>query len=130
MPRPQQQPNWQPISQLPLIAHMIDGMTDSAEEQLVNLQQAEAQPHLLDNATVDRLIRVYTEQKNDLWLYEEQFARWGSSRRAPRKPLRSHGWISAWAGSARSLTSCLHAGGSCGHTPSTRSWRSRMPSWG
>src|SRR4051812_10036394 len=74
---PQQQPNWQPLSQLPLIAHMIDGMTDSAEEQLVNLQQAEAQPHVLDNATVDRLLRVYTEQKNDLWLYEEQLARWG-----------------------------------------------------
>jgi hypothetical protein len=73
---PQREPNWQPLSQLPLIAHMIDGMTDSAEEQFINLQKAEAQPHVLDNATVDRLIRVYTEQKNDLWLYEEQLARW------------------------------------------------------
>jgi hypothetical protein len=76
MPQPQQQPNWQSLSQLPLIATMIDGMTDSAEEQLTNLQQAEARPHVLDNATVDRLIRVYTEQKNDLWLYEEQLGRW------------------------------------------------------
>lgn len=51
-------------------------MTDSAEEQLTNLQEAETRPHVLDDATVDRLIRVYTEQKEDLWLYEEQLARW------------------------------------------------------
>jgi hypothetical protein len=54
----------------------IDSIIDGAEEQLVNLQQAEARPHVLDNATVDRLIRVYTEQKNDLWPYEEQLGRW------------------------------------------------------
>src|SRR5438034_9821886 len=76
MPQPKQEPTWQPLSQLPLIAYAIDGMTDSAEEQLINLQQAETRPHVLDNATVDRLIRVYTEQKDDLWLYEEQLARW------------------------------------------------------
>lgn len=61
---------------MPLIAYAIDGMTDSAEEQLTNLQEAETRPHVLDDATVDRLIRVYTEQKEDLWLYEEQLARW------------------------------------------------------
>ncbi len=76
MPKPKQEPTWQPLSQLPMIASMIDGMTDSAEEQLVNLQQAEEQPHDLDNATLDRLTRVYTEQQGDLWLYEEQLARW------------------------------------------------------
>src|SRR6266498_1456744 len=76
MPQPQQEPTWQPLSQLPLIAYAIDGMTDSAEEQLTNLQEAETRPHVLDDATVDRLIRVYTEQKDDLWLYEEQLARW------------------------------------------------------
>ena len=76
MPQPQPEPTWQPLSQLPLIAYAIDGMTDSAEEQLTNLQEAETRPHVLDDATVDRLIRVYTEQKDDLWLYEEQLARW------------------------------------------------------
>ncbi len=76
MPKPQQEPTWQPLSQLPLIASMIDGMTDSAEEQLVNMGRAEERPHVLDNATLDRLTRVYTEQQGDLWLYEEQLARW------------------------------------------------------
>jgi hypothetical protein len=32
MPKPKQEPTWQPLSQLPMIAYMIDGMTDSAEE--------------------------------------------------------------------------------------------------
>jgi hypothetical protein len=77
MPRPQETLNWQPISQLPQIAWMIDGMTESAEEQLGNLHEAEDQPHVLDLPTVDRVIRVYTEQQGDLWLYREQLARWG-----------------------------------------------------
>jgi len=65
MPQPKQEPTWQPLAQLPLIAYAIDGMTDSAEEQLTNLQEAETRPHILDDATVDHLIRVYTEQKDD-----------------------------------------------------------------
>jgi len=78
MPRPQETPNWQPIAQLPQIAWMIDGMTESAEEQLVNLHQAEDRPHVLDLPTVDRVIQAYTEQQSNLWLYREQLARWST----------------------------------------------------
>jgi len=77
MPQPKDTPTWQPISQLPLIAWAIDGMAESAEEQLANLHEAEDQPHVLDLPTVDRVIKVYTEQQGDLWLYREQLARWG-----------------------------------------------------
>src|SRR5919108_6280958 len=80
---PQPSPTWQPLSQLPLIAYAIDGMTDSAEEQLTNMEEAETRPHVLDDATIDRLIRVYTEQKDDLWLYEEQLARWRKQSPSP-----------------------------------------------
>src|SRR6266511_1153633 len=72
MPRPKDTPTWQPISQLPLIAWAIDGMAQSAEEQLGNLHEAEDQPHVLDLPTVDRVIKAYTEQQGDLWLYREQ----------------------------------------------------------
>jgi hypothetical protein len=68
--------DWQPLAQLPLIAYAIDGMADSAEEQLTNLQGAKTRSHVLDNTTVERLIRVYTEQKDDLWLYQEQLVCW------------------------------------------------------
>jgi len=72
----QSQPQWQPISQLALIASHIDGMLEAAQEQYETLQPARAKPHVLDNYTVGRVIDVYTVQKNDLWLFEEQLTRW------------------------------------------------------
>jgi hypothetical protein len=31
---------------------------------------------MLDDYTVSRVVEVYTEQRDDLWLYEEQLRRW------------------------------------------------------
>ena len=76
MPKPNQTPAWQPISQLPTIAWAITGMLKAAQEQLHALRHAEARPHVLDTATVERVIRVYTQQHADLGLYTEQLARW------------------------------------------------------
>ncbi len=73
---PQPQPQWQPISQLALIASHIDGMLEAAQEQYQTLQPARAKPHVLDNYTVGRVTEVFTVQKNDLWLFEEQLKRW------------------------------------------------------
>ena len=47
-----QQLNWQPASFLPKIAEMIDGMLESAEENLENLLQAKNKPHVMDEYTV------------------------------------------------------------------------------
>jgi len=69
-------PQWQPIDQLPTIADAIDGMLESAEEQYPLLEQARPRPSMLDDATVGRVIEVYTAQRDDLWLYEEQLRRW------------------------------------------------------
>ncbi len=71
-------PNWQPITQLPLIAAVIDGMLESAEEQAQTLQQARPKPHVLDDYTVGRVIAVFTTQQDDLWLFEEQLRRWAA----------------------------------------------------
>ena len=46
-----QQPQWQPLSKLPLIAHHIDGMLESAQEQYQTLLPAKAKPHALDDFT-------------------------------------------------------------------------------
>jgi hypothetical protein len=72
----QKQPNWQPISALPLLTYAVEGMLSSAQEQYPLLQQAQTRPQILDQATVERVIKSYTEQKDDLWLYEEQLRRW------------------------------------------------------
>jgi hypothetical protein len=68
--------NWQPISALPLLGSMIDGLLDEVEQQHANLLACRPQPHLLDNYTVGRVIKVYTEQAGDVELNEEQLSRW------------------------------------------------------
>ncbi|NBI28074.1 helix-turn-helix domain-containing protein [Chengkuizengella marina] len=56
------EPNWQPISNLPLIGELIDGQLMAARDQYTNLLEAQPKPHVLDDYTVDRVIHVYTEQ--------------------------------------------------------------------
>lgn len=69
-------PQWQPISQLALIAKHIDGMLESARENYETLQEARPKPHILDDATINRVIDVFTTQQNDLWLFDEQLRHW------------------------------------------------------
>lgn len=51
------QPNWQPIQNLPIIANLIDGQFIDAKEQYINLLEARNKPHVLDDATIQRTIR-------------------------------------------------------------------------
>lgn len=68
--------SWQPISALPLIGSMIDGLLDEVEQQNANLQASRAKPHVFDNDTIGRVIKVYSEQAEDLWLFDGQLSRW------------------------------------------------------
>lgn len=72
----EQAPNWQPITFLPSIAEMIDGMLESAKEVHASLEQARSQPHVMDDYTINRVREVHGKQLEDLWLYEEQLSRW------------------------------------------------------
>ena len=76
-------PHWQPLSFLPELAEMVDGMLESAEEVYHSLQQAHDRPHVLDDYTIQRVRDVHTTQHNDLWLYEEQLARWHQATPSP-----------------------------------------------
>jgi hypothetical protein len=68
--------HWQPIESLSLIRSMVDGLLDETEKQYANLASCRLKPHVLDDYTVDRVIKVYTDQADDLRLYEEQPFRW------------------------------------------------------
>ena len=81
----QEQPHWQPISQLALIASHIDGMLEAAQEHYQTLLPARAKPHVLDNYTVGRVIDVFTVQKNDLWLFDGQLQRWSTQSLTPQQ---------------------------------------------
>ena len=51
---------------------MIDGLLDEVEKQNANLQAGRAKPYVFDNYTIHRVIKVYSDQAEDLRLYEGQ----------------------------------------------------------
>lgn len=73
---PSEPVNWQPISQMPLIASMIDGALSDTRDHLQTLTTARARPHAFDEATVDRIERVHTEQLEFVDIYDRQLQRW------------------------------------------------------
>ncbi len=77
---PTDQINWQPLSQIPLLASMIDGALADTREHLETLTEARSQPHILDDATIDRSERVHTEQMEFIDLYEQQIRRWRTEK--------------------------------------------------
>jgi hypothetical protein len=77
--------NWQPVSFLPQLREMIEGMLESALENWRNLQPAKERPYILDAHLVSRLFEVYGRQRDDLWLYREQLAKWRSEDLAPEQ---------------------------------------------
>ena len=72
--------NWQPIREMPLIARMIDGALDDTREHLETLAEARVRPHVLDNATLDRVEQVHTEQLQFVDIYAQQISRWRTEK--------------------------------------------------
>ena len=70
------QVNWQPISQMPLISSMIDTSLNDTREHLGTLSKAKDRPHVLDDATIDRVEQVHTEQMEYVEIYTQQISRW------------------------------------------------------
>ncbi len=71
-------PQWQPSSKVFFVGTMIDGMLRGAQEQYQTLLEARPKPHVLDDFTVGRIIEVFTAQRDDLWLWDEQLKRWAA----------------------------------------------------
>jgi hypothetical protein len=70
------QVQWQPISQMPLIARMIDDSLADTRDHLATLTKARNQPHVLDDATIDRVEQVHIEQMDFVGIYAQQIKRW------------------------------------------------------
>ncbi len=71
-----QEPNFHPISALPMIASLIDGQLRDNEDQYKTLQEGREKPHVLDDQILDRLERLYREQLDFYPIYAEQLRRW------------------------------------------------------
>ena len=69
------EPNWRPISDLPMLAANLDQGRQLAREHLDTLKQA--QPYQLDDATVARIIATWQITRDDLdQLFGEQGRVW------------------------------------------------------
>jgi hypothetical protein len=69
-------PRWRSIRDLPIVASILDSMLHDDEGHYRTLLECRPKPYVLDDVTVDRVIRVFTQQKGDLPLYGEQLAQW------------------------------------------------------
>ena len=65
---------WQPVSFLPQISNMIDGMLDAAKETYEPLCQIKVH----DDFTIKRIFEVTGQQVKDEWMYDEQLERWSN----------------------------------------------------
>jgi hypothetical protein len=74
------EPNWQPLSAIPLIGELIDGMLQDAEENFATLKEARSSPYVLDDRTIERVVKVYTDQGEFVPVHEEQLSRWLKER--------------------------------------------------
>jgi hypothetical protein len=70
------QPNWYGLEKLPLYLDMSQQQLEDSRDQLETLLECKKRPHVLDDHTVDRVIKVYAEQAEDLWVYIEQCKKW------------------------------------------------------
>jgi hypothetical protein len=68
--------NWQPVATLPIFGEMIEGKLSAARDMQFLLNRARNKPHVLDDETVDRIVRLYSEQRDDHWFLEHQLNRW------------------------------------------------------
>jgi hypothetical protein len=67
---------WQPLGMIPVFADLIDGMVDESTTQIGLFTEALGKPHVMDDATIDRALRLYGERVHFLEIYCEQFRRW------------------------------------------------------
>jgi len=77
--------NWQPISQMPLIASMISTSLVETREHLGTLTKAKDRPHVLDDATIDRVEQVHAEQMEFVTIYTQQISRWRAEKTSPAR---------------------------------------------
>ena len=69
-------PHGPPLTAIPLIASLIDGELADAQEHHATLLSVRDRPYVLDDATVERSIKLHAEQRDFLGVFAKQLARW------------------------------------------------------
>ena len=71
-----QQPTFHPISKALSFLEITDGMLKSSQEQLVNMKNIKDKPHILNDELINRSVKLYTSQNEDLDLFLQQCSLW------------------------------------------------------
>jgi hypothetical protein len=77
--------HWLPLSKLSLFTTLVDGMLQDTKDMYPLFLQAKDKPWVMDDATIDRTIRLYTERLEMLPTHTEQIARWRKEHLAPQQ---------------------------------------------
>jgi hypothetical protein len=85
---PEEQVYWQPLGMIGVIADLLDGMVDESATQVNNFTAALAKPHVMDDATIDRALRLYGERVHFIEIYCEQLRRWRNEHHPDAKQRR------------------------------------------
>ena len=67
---------WRDTSDITMIACMIDDGIENTEEQYNLFLNAESKPHVLDDETVNRALKLAEEDSVFIEVYQEQLNRW------------------------------------------------------
>jgi hypothetical protein len=95
--------NWQPVREMPMIASMIDGALEDTREHMKTSAGSRTRPHVLDDATVDRVERVHAEQLEFIDIYAQQISRWRTEKPSAGQ-TRELGRMEAQNGQLRAVT--------------------------
>ena len=75
----------QPISMIPMIYDLSKTMLESSQENLENFEEAQDRPHVLDDAIVERSVKLYTEQNKDIIHFINQCKEWKKENLTPKQ---------------------------------------------
>ena len=71
-----QQPTFHPISKAFSFLEITDGMLKSSQEQLVNMENIKDKPHILNDELINRSVKLYKSQNEDLDIFLQQCSLW------------------------------------------------------
>ena len=66
----------QPLSMISMIYDLSKTMLESSQENLENFEEAQDRPHVLDDDIVERSIKLYTKQNEDIVYFISQCKEW------------------------------------------------------
>ena len=67
-------PIWRTIEFLPTLEFLLNGGYESNLKQYNLYLEAKDKPHALDDQIIDRSIKLFTSQLDDMWYYEKQIS--------------------------------------------------------